>query len=291
MHLCRDICRSGSEPAEPSAEKNVETWHDLRQSSDTFRNFHFCDDDCTPRKISISESETSIEIDVEAWHDMQNSSDMSNFIEPDINITTETGFLLSSTACSKTIDWSDTIQTCYFRDIPIAPKTEEIESLPTPAPHTPLRRKSAKDNQHQANSLLKTSPLSAESSDFVYNHDFGCGSMPPLVTRGKRGQLAYDADLLDERTRKRLLANRISAQHARERQLERNQQQHQELEHLKAQNVELRSQLNVVLQIIEECCHPPALTPGMLPSAGLDSNDKIGREPGAGGAPAVVGHW
>ena len=81
----------------------------------------------------------------------------------------------------------------------------------------------------------------------------------PGVTRGARGQLAYDPDQLDDKTRQRVLRNRASARLARERLLERRQEERAELLRLTEMNSVLEAQLQAAMRWIEahQCAPPP----------------------------------
>ena len=77
------------------------------------------------------------------------------------------------------------------------------------------------------------------------------GPAPP-VTRGLRGQLAYDTQRMDAQTAKRLLGNRASAARAQLRRTKRLQEVEAELERCKAENAELRAQLGLAQRFIEQ---------------------------------------
>ena len=83
------------------------------------------------------------------------------------------------------------------------------------------------------------------------------------VTRGARGQLAYDTQQLDARTAQRLLGNRASAKLSQRRRLERVQKVEAALERCAAENAELRVRLAAALGFIEQLGHPapPATLP------------------------------
>ena len=71
------------------------------------------------------------------------------------------------------------------------------------------------------------------------------------VVRGARGQLAYDPDQLDDKTRQRVLRNRASARLARERLLERRQEEQAELPRQLELNAALRERLQSAMRWIE----------------------------------------
>ena len=83
------------------------------------------------------------------------------------------------------------------------------------------------------------------------------------VTRGARGQLAYDTQQLDARTAQRLLGNRASAKLSQRRRLERVQKVEAALERCAAENALLRVRLAAALGFIEQLGHPapPATLP------------------------------
>ena len=72
------------------------------------------------------------------------------------------------------------------------------------------------------------------------------------MTRGLRGQLAYDTQRMDAQTAKRLLGNRASAARAQLRRTKRLQEVEAELERCKAENAELRAQLGLAQRFIEQ---------------------------------------
>ena len=79
------------------------------------------------------------------------------------------------------------------------------------------------------------------------------------VVRGARGQLAYDPDQLDDKTRQRVLRNRASARLARERRLVLRQEELAELLRLTEMNSVLEAQLQAAMRWIEahQCAPPP----------------------------------
>ena len=83
------------------------------------------------------------------------------------------------------------------------------------------------------------------------------------VTRGARGQLAYDTQQLDARTAQRMLGNRASAKLSQRRRLERVQKVEAALERCAAENAALRVRLAAALGFIEQLGHPapPATLP------------------------------
>ena len=83
------------------------------------------------------------------------------------------------------------------------------------------------------------------------------------VTRGARGQLAYDTQQLDPRTAQRLLGNRASAKLSQRRRFERVQRAEAALERCAAENAQLRVRLAEALGLLERLGHPapPAALP------------------------------
>ena len=88
------------------------------------------------------------------------------------------------------------------------------------------------------------------------------GPAPP-VTRGSRGQLAYDTQRMDAQTAKRLLGNRASAARAQQRRTKRLQEVEAALEQSKVENAALRAQLALAQSFIEQ------LGPGVPPPTPL----------------------
>ena len=125
-------------------------------------------------------------------------------------------------------------------------------SVPNEPPSTALAEgepEGAASREHEAGSgeLASGSP---DSSGHV-------GSAAPPVTRGSRGQLAYDTEQLDERTRRRLLGNRESARRAGERRRERTRCAEEALARCKAENEALRGHLAAALELIGALGLPP----------------------------------
>ena len=89
------------------------------------------------------------------------------------------------------------------------------------------------------------------------------------VTRGARGQLAYDMQQLDARTAQRMLGNRASAKLSQRRRLERVQKVEAALERCAAENAELRVRLAAALGLIEQLGHP-------APPATLSATHRLG---------------
>ena len=81
------------------------------------------------------------------------------------------------------------------------------------------------------------------------------------VVRGARGQLAYDPDQLDDKTRQRVLRNRASARLARERQLVLRQEERAELLRLTEMNSVLEAQLQAAMGWIEAHQRGPPAPP------------------------------
>ena len=81
------------------------------------------------------------------------------------------------------------------------------------------------------------------------------------IVRGARGQLAYDEDQLDDKTRQRVLRNRASARLARERLLERRQEERAELLRLTEMNSVLEAQLQAAMGWIEAHQRGPPAPP------------------------------
>ena len=71
------------------------------------------------------------------------------------------------------------------------------------------------------------------------------------VTRGARGQLAYDPIQLDDKTRQRVLRNRASARLARERRLLQRREEQAELQRQLELNAALRERLQSAMRWIE----------------------------------------
>ena len=118
-----------------------------------------------------------------------------------------------------------------------------------------------------------TTPATMDASGaLAFGDDLGGGasaanttssSTAPPVTRGTRGQLAYDTQQVDARTARRLLGNRASAARSRERRVERVREAEAALAQSEQEKAGLRAQLAVALGFIEQLGHAP-------PPAALD---------------------
>ena len=88
------------------------------------------------------------------------------------------------------------------------------------------------------------------------------GTAPP-ITRGVRGQLAYDTQQMDARTAKRLLENRASAARSQQRRIERMREAEAALERTAEENSALRAQLAMALRFLEQLGYsrPTVLAP------------------------------
>ena len=96
--------------------------------------------------------------------------------------------------------------------------------------------------------------INAASTSIARNaaaRDALTASTPP-VTRGARGQLAYDTQQLDAPRARRLQSNRASAARSQRRRAERAREAEAALARSRAENVKLQEQLAAALRIIEQ---------------------------------------
>ena len=133
-----------------------------------------------------------------------------------------------------------------------------LVQMPTGPHHAP---NNVANLQRARTVAAPSATMSADSagSSTESGEEGGDGRSTPLVMRGSRGQLAYDTQHVDERTKRRLLGNRQSAARSQRRKTEHAREVEAALERIAADNSALQARLAAALCFIERLGYPSSL--------------------------------
>ena len=131
----------------------------------------------------------------------------------------------------------------------------QTPAVPLHAPNNVANKKRARTVASPSATMLADSAGSSTES----GEEGGDGRSTPPVMRGSRGQLAYDTQHMDERTKRRLLGNRESAARSQRRKTEHAREVEAALERIAADNSALQARLAAALCFIERLGYPSSL--------------------------------
>ena len=131
----------------------------------------------------------------------------------------------------------------------------QTPAVPLHAPNNVVNKKRARTVASPSATMLADNAGSSTES----GEEGGDGRSTPPVMRGSRGQLAYDTQHMDERTKRRLLGNRESAARSQRRKTEHAREVEAALERIAADNSALQARLAAALCFIERLGYPSSL--------------------------------